>query len=94
MTNQKNEPATAYEKAVQLGNEAQLTDFTKFSDDDLIKAAHELKSRGFAVVVFTPDELSNTDPDQIEEIMVERGWNMIQEHYVDDEEPEEESPSA
>lgn len=37
----------------------------------------ELWNSGYAVAVFSPEELSGADPDQVAEIMVERGWNAI-----------------
>ena len=36
-----------------------------------------LRDDGFAVVVFTPEELNGADSDQVEEVMIERGWNAI-----------------
>jgi hypothetical protein len=36
-----------------------------------------LRGRGFAVVAFTPDELGDTDPVDVEERMIERGWGVI-----------------
>ena len=37
----------------------------------------DLWDNGYAVVIFTPDELSGSDPDQVAEIMTERGWDAI-----------------
>lgn len=37
----------------------------------------ELWDSGYAVALFTPEELSGADPDQVAEIMIERGWNAI-----------------
>ena len=38
----------------------------------------ELRQRGFAVVVFAPAELADTDPSLVEDLMVERGWAVIE----------------
>jgi hypothetical protein len=37
----------------------------------------ELRDSGYAVAVFTPDELRGAEPDEVADIMVERGWNAI-----------------
>lgn len=37
----------------------------------------ELWNSGYAVAIFSPEELSGADADQVAEIMVERGWNAI-----------------
>lgn len=36
-----------------------------------------LRAEGFAVTVFTPDELGDADPDQVQDKMTERGWQAI-----------------
>lgn len=36
-----------------------------------------LKARGFAVIVWTPDEIGEADTDGLEEVSIERGWNYI-----------------
>lgn len=41
------------------------------------KALVELRMQGYAVVVFTPDELDGAPSDRVEDLMVERGWNAI-----------------
>lgn len=46
-------------------------------EENLISICRELKHRGYAVVVFTPEELRGSDPDRVEEVMVERGWDAI-----------------
>ena len=30
-----------------------------------------------AVVCFTPEELNGADPDELEDILVEKGWDLI-----------------
>ena len=37
----------------------------------------ELWNAGYAVAIFTPEELCGADPDEVAEIMVERGSNAI-----------------
>jgi len=36
-----------------------------------------LNARGFAVAVFTPDELDDADHLDVEDAMIEAGWNVI-----------------
>ena len=36
-----------------------------------------LRKAGFAVCVFQPHEIGNSDPDQIEDAMAEAGWHQI-----------------
>ena len=38
----------------------------------------ELRDSGYSVVIFTPDELRGAEPDEVADIMVERGWNAIE----------------
>lgn len=37
-----------------------------------------LRGRGFAVVVFSPDELEHADASQVEDVMIERAWSLIE----------------
>lgn len=46
------------------------------TDDDL-QTITGLRNRGFAVVVFTPSELGDTNPKRVEDVMVERGFYAI-----------------
>lgn len=41
------------------------------------KALQELRADGYAVVVFNPDELKGVSPDNVEDVLVQRGWDMI-----------------
>lgn len=41
------------------------------------RALLELRAAGFAVCVFNPDELGETDPDTVEDMMCARGWDTI-----------------
>ena len=36
-----------------------------------------LRKAGFAVCVFQPHEIGNSDPEQIEDAMAEAGWHQI-----------------
>jgi len=38
-----------------------------------LAALRALSARGYAVVIWTPDELRGADPEQIEQLMIERG---------------------
>ena len=37
----------------------------------------QLRKMGYAVVAFTPDELRSADPDQVENRLIELGWDVI-----------------
>ena len=54
-----------------------------------VKFLKELSVRGYAVVVFTPDELEGASQEQVEERMIERGWDAIEDLKDPDYEPEE-----
>lgn len=43
-----------------------------------IEALQELRLEGYAVVIFAPSELNGAPADQVEDIMVARGWNAIE----------------
>lgn len=45
--------------------------------DEEHAALKSLRSRGFAVTVFTPGEVNNANPRAVEDSMVERGWQTI-----------------
>jgi len=45
--------------------------------DEILKFRDELQSAGYAVVLFTPDEIGNADRDRLEDIMIERGSEYI-----------------
>ena len=55
-----------------------------------VEFLRELRVRGYAVVVFTPNELEGASQDQVEERMIERGWDAIEDLKDPDYEPEEE----
>lgn len=37
----------------------------------------QLWDKGYAVAIFTPEELRGADAGEVADIMVERGWNAI-----------------
>jgi hypothetical protein len=43
-----------------------------------LEALRALTARGYAVVIWTPDELRGADAEQIEQLMIERGANAIE----------------
>lgn len=53
-----------------------MSQITKMTPEQA-KAIEDLRSEGFAVVVFYPQELGGADPDQVQDLMIERGWNAI-----------------
>lgn len=44
-----------------------------------LTALRQLRDAGYAVCVFTPDELGNAPSDRVEDAMCEGGWERI--HY-------------
>lgn len=37
----------------------------------------KMRDNGFAIVIFTPEELCGAEPDFIEERLIELGWDVI-----------------
>jgi hypothetical protein len=50
------------------------------------KTVNELRSEGYAIAAFTPDEIGKADTGTLEDIMVERGWNYINYAQIQEEE--------
>lgn len=46
------------------------------TEDDIL-ALRSLRCRGFAVCVFTPEEMPHSSPSQVEDAMGEGGWRQI-----------------
>ena len=46
--------------------------------DSELAALRALTARGYAVVIWTPDELRGANAEQIEQLMIERGANAIE----------------
>jgi len=42
-----------------------------------LKIIRSLREKGFAVVIFTPEELQNVPPDKMEDGLVDCGWSAI-----------------
>lgn len=40
-------------------------------------ALQELRDKGFAICIFTPKELNETDPQLVEDTMIAAGWEVI-----------------
>lgn len=45
--------------------------------DEEWKVIDSLRSQGYAITIFTPDELDGVDIDTVEDMMVARGWDAI-----------------
>ena len=42
-----------------------------------ISALKDLRNYGYAVVIFTPEELNGAKPGKVEDRLVELGWDVI-----------------
>ncbi len=51
---------------------------------ELLKHTKALRDMGCAVAVFTPEELRGADPDNVEDLMIQRGSEAI-DYLADDE---------
>lgn len=40
-------------------------------------AMAKMQSFGYAIVVFSPEELEGADPSRVEDHLVEKGWDII-----------------
>jgi hypothetical protein len=49
----------------------------------------ELREEGYAVIIWTPEELGDCPTDVMEDISIERGWVLL-EHYENEEEEDDE----
>lgn len=58
--------------------------------DNERETINALRERGFAVTIFTPEELRGADPGNVEADMVARGWDSIDWHAS--EPPEDSGP--
>ena len=45
-----------------------------------VSALKSLRDKGYAVVVFSPDELRGADKDDVEQDLVLAGWDVIDAH--------------
>jgi hypothetical protein len=50
------------------------------------KTVNELRSEGYVIAAFTPDEIGKADTSTLEDIMVERGWDYINYAQIREEE--------
>jgi hypothetical protein len=53
-----------------------ITDALEYTEKDWEWMA-DMRKRGFCVTVFTPEELQGANPDQVEDRLVELGWEVI-----------------
>lgn len=44
---------------------------------DAMTIVKRLQDNGFAVVIFTPEEMGDTDPENLEDHMIMKGWDYI-----------------
>ncbi len=42
-----------------------------------LKVLREMRDEGHAVIVWTPEELQDTDPDHVEECSISYGWEYL-----------------
>ena len=54
------------------------------------KTVGELRDEGYAVIIWTPEELGDCPVDEIEDISIERGWEVIGHHSYRNENNENE----
>jgi len=45
--------------------------------DEEVKMIRDMRNRGFAVVVFTTEELKGASSDGVEDRLIELGWEVI-----------------
>jgi len=48
------------------------------------KCIDEMRDEGYAVAVFSPEELGTVSPDDVEKWMVENGWEAINMNQIED----------
>jgi hypothetical protein len=45
--------------------------------DEAVRVIRELRDLGYAVCIFTPEELSGAKPHKVEDGLVSSGWDII-----------------
>ena len=53
--------------------------------DEYKKAIYAMRDEGYLVIVWTPEELGDVDASHIEDILIERGNDMIEQLRGDEE---------
>jgi len=53
-----------------------ITDALEYTEKDWEWMA-DMRKRGFCLTIFTPEELQGANPDQVEDRLVELGWEVI-----------------
>ena len=43
-----------------------------------LKTVHAMRDAGYLVIIWTPDELENIDTSHVEDMLIERGNDMIE----------------
>lgn len=46
--------------------------------DEQIKMIRDLRNQGYAISIFTPEELGNAPSEAVEDAMVSNGWDAIE----------------
>ena len=58
------------------------------TSEELLEEAYptleKLRDAGFAIAVFTPEELEDANPEDVEASMVDRGWFTIEQENADE----------
>jgi len=49
-----------------------------------LEVLRDLKDRGFGVVIISPEELKNANPDKVEDRLVELSWDIINDLSYDE----------
>jgi len=49
----------------------------KMNSQEIDNALRELKNQGYAIVLFTPEELEGAEADRVEDRLIELGWEVI-----------------
>jgi hypothetical protein len=47
------------------------------NSQEIDNALRELKNQGYAIVLFTPEELEGAEADRVEDRLIELGWEVI-----------------
>jgi hypothetical protein len=54
-----------------------MNDIAEIAQVDFERAVQKMQSFGYAIVVFSPEELEGADPTRVEDLMIERGWEVV-----------------
>lgn len=45
--------------------------------EEEVRVIRNIRSRGFAIIIWTPGELGDADPDHVQDRSIELGWDVI-----------------